>query len=774
MKAMKRLLFTALTGLFLINYTQSQTVDLGEPKLWSGKLNKVRDFEKMPHIDAEEQLRIDSLNIANGFEKTLRFGYEHHVDIDILKEGVKTKTPKGDVYTLYGLSCEDALSINVIFDKFKLSENATVYLSDKHHTTYIGAHTSANNNAEKVLGTELIKSEEIIIQVFEPADEIGQSELVLGTVVHGYRDLDAMMDEFMKNLNASGACNIDVNCPQGNGWENQIKSVARIVAGGGLCTGNLVHNTSGDIIPYFITARHCGTNVGGWSFRFRWETPESGVSCATTANSANGPTTMVVNGAALRASNTNADWSLLELNSEPNPNWDIFYSGWDNSDATTVTRTTGIHHPSGDIKKICHSEMAPNHQTIDFNGDPNTRVWNVPQWSEGVTEQGSSGSALFDQNGRVIGVLSGGSAACSGTNNNGGFDVYGRFGWAWDALPQNNNQLKHWLDPNNTGATVLDGVNPLEPDFNLDIALTTLTGVESIICGNTAWPTITILNNGGDDITTVTINYVYNGNNQSLTWNGNLSNGQTEQVQLPNFSLNGGLNQIEVTLQNPNNDTDENPGNNSTTASFLAAADGEYITMDLTLDCFGDEISWEVVDDNGTQWYQGGPYNNSASPQLISESMCFSPGCYDLIINDSWGDGLNGSADPNCNINGEMLLYRNTNNAVLGQIDESNVDFGNQIVFDFCTQNTASISDVDLNSEVRIYPNPTNDVTKIDFGQTKGEKFIAIYDITGKLVYSQSTAENFIEFDASYLSAGIFTLKIVAQNQNVFKKLIKQ
>jgi lysyl endopeptidase len=752
----------------------AQTVELGAPKLWSGKLKTPRNFLKMPHIDAEEQLRIDSLNKANGYDKVLRFGYEHHVEINILEQGVQTVTPNGDVYTTYGVSCEDALSINLIFDRFKLSENATLYLSDKEFTQYIGAHTAANNNTDNVLGTELIRSDAIIIQVYEPYNEVGKSELILGTVVHGYRDIDQMMDDFMKNLNSSGACNIDVNCPQGNGWGNQIKSVARIVAGGGLCTGSLVHNTSGNIIPYFLTARHCGTNVGGWTFRFRWEAPQSGVSCATTAPSANGPTNMTINGAALRASNTNADWSLLELNSEPNPNWDIFYNGWDNSDALNVTSSTGIHHPSGDIKKICHSNMATIQQTISFNGDPNTRVWRVPSWTEGVTEQGSSGSPLFNQTGRVIGVLSGGNAACSGTNNNGGYDVYGRFGWAWDALPQNNNQLKHWLDPNNTGVTILDGVNPLEPDFNIDIALTEITGVESVICGNRAWPFITILNNGADDITTLTINYQYNGTNGSLTWNGLLSNGQTAQVQLPDFNLIGGNNQIVVTLSNPNNSTDENPGNNSISSSFLSAADGEYITMDLTLDCFGDEITWEVVDDNGAVWYQGGPYTNSASPQTITAEMCFAEGCYDLIISDSWGDGLNGSADANCNINGEMVLYRNTNNQVLGEINASNVNFGNQITFPFCAESTVSLGELDINTEIKVFPNPTSELTRIDFGKISGEKYIAVYDLTGKLVWNTITEKNEIEFDASHFSAGIFTLNIVADNQSVVKKLVKQ
>ena len=61
---------------------------------------------------------------------------------------------------------------------------------------------------------------------------------------------------------------------------------------------------------------------------------------------------------------------------------------------------------------------------------PELQVWYMDAWDEGVTEPGSSGSPLFDQNGRIIGQLYGGSAACQGTSAN-GYDYYGRLGVSW-------------------------------------------------------------------------------------------------------------------------------------------------------------------------------------------------------------------------------------------------------------------------------------------------------------------------------------------------------
>ena len=127
----------------------------------------------------------------------------------------------------------------------------------------------------------------------------------------------------------------------------------------------------------------------GVVFSFNWISPNP--SCATTANSTNGSYDEI-NGSQLRASNGGSDFALFELNSTPPASYGIVYAGWDKSDATTVTETTGIHHPSGDIMKICRDNDAPYHSTSG-----GAQVWWIDEWEEGVTEPGSSGSPLFDR-----------------------------------------------------------------------------------------------------------------------------------------------------------------------------------------------------------------------------------------------------------------------------------------------------------------------------------------------------------------------------------------
>ncbi len=78
-------------------------------------------------------------------------------------------------------------------------------------------------------------------------------------------------------------------------------------------------------------------------------------------------------------------------------------------------------------------------------------------WTLGTTLQGSSGSALFHRGtARVIGHLSGGSAACDGNVPNGASDCYGKVATFWDG-PAADSRLKDWLDPGNTNTLMVDG-----------------------------------------------------------------------------------------------------------------------------------------------------------------------------------------------------------------------------------------------------------------------------------------------------------------------------
>ena len=78
-------------------------------------------------------------------------------------------------------------------------------------------------------------------------------QIEVAQVVQGYRSLLRREFELQAEMSAagpfgnSGACNINVNCPEGDDWQVENKSVALIVNGGfAACSGALVNNTNND------------------------------------------------------------------------------------------------------------------------------------------------------------------------------------------------------------------------------------------------------------------------------------------------------------------------------------------------------------------------------------------------------------------------------------------------------------------------------------------------------------------------------------------------
>lgn len=97
----------------------------------------------------------------------------------------------------------------------------------------------------------------------------------------------------------------------------------------------------------------------------------------------------------------------------------------------------------------------------DFNAPPFNSTalnWWRAHFQQGTVEPGSSGSALFDQNQRVVGQLSG------NPNTLGNYCAeqigeYGRFDISWTGGGTNATRLSNWLDPSNSGAMTTNTTN---------------------------------------------------------------------------------------------------------------------------------------------------------------------------------------------------------------------------------------------------------------------------------------------------------------------------
>lgn len=433
--------------IFLSIALHGQIVDNKYPWGWNEKNDNSIPVISFPEVDHQELYLEDNSASANK-EVPYRIAVAFDSDIDIKNVGKVKNDKYGSKHWLVQLNLPQAYGIGLIFSEFLIPDGAELFIYNKDKSALLGAVTSVNNNPNQVLSVVPVEGSEIIVHYSEPVDAEFSGKLVIETVTHVYKDIFKRE----KGFGDSGNCNVNVVCPEGESWEKQVRSIGMIVTNSGTrwCTGTLINNANNDNTPYFLTANHCildaGDDPSTWSFIFNYKSSE----CSPSENGLLGNS---VFGAEVKASNNTNDFALLQLNQSPPEEYNIYYAGWSRNIAE-ISNTTGIHHPSGDVMKISKDFDAP--ELSAYLGGVGDDYWRVIDWDEGTTEGGSSGSALFNPEGQIIGQLRGGMASC----NNELSDYYGAFYKSWDGQ-SSDKRLKDWLDPEDQNPDTLNGNDPL-------------------------------------------------------------------------------------------------------------------------------------------------------------------------------------------------------------------------------------------------------------------------------------------------------------------------
>jgi hypothetical protein len=463
---------------------------------------------EMPAVDVAAHLAEDAARESTGVPAPLRFAARLETALTPATAGTWQTLDDSSSLWRVRIASPGALSLNLGLDRFELPAGAALWLYDADGAMVQGPYTCDDRNAEGELWTALVPGDELVVELHVPAGVAAGADLRIAEVNHGYRDLGGPTA-----APKQGSCNIDVICPDGDGWRDQIRATARItIAGIYLCTGQLVNNTAQDGTPYFLTAQHCvedasaaTTVVAYWNY----ESPVCGqLSGGSLADNQSGATLV-----SLWEYETGSDFALIRLNQIPDASFNVHYAGWDAS-GTIPPGSVGIHHPNGDEK------------AISFNDDPLAKVnfygfgnhqWRISEWEEGTTEGGSSGSCLYNpSNGLCVGTLSAGTASCG---NPTGFDIYGRMDAHWIGDGSSSGRLVDWLDPLGTGALTLAGADPgglVEGETWLIPAAASAPGV-----GTSNWKTTVVISNPTSGALTARIYFVEKG----APWPGSLLSG---------------------------------------------------------------------------------------------------------------------------------------------------------------------------------------------------------------------------------------------------------
>ena len=450
-----RISFSVVMMLLAAPFAKAQVSHGGNP-LFNHSIEKVEPVV-LPTIDNDFYLQED-VNVVKG-ASPLRVGVMQDLHLSNADGGAVVTTKDGTRVWRAAIESPNATFVTVHFSVYDIPEGAKLFFYDKSGEFVLGGFTKENTLDSGTFYCQAIPGSVAMIEYQEPASVAGEGRLVVSRVCHGYKDIFRHISDESKGRlgDADGNCHINVVCSDGDDWRKQIRSVValNLVIGrySYMCSGALVNNTAKDRKPYVLSAYHCqeddnNATASAITTYFGYQT----YNCSGTA----APTNMSITGFTTLAKmpySTGADFFLLLLNGSIPDSYKPYYAGWDHSNSAPTVGCC-IHHPGGDVKKISF-----NKSVAKLSGSYNKflRVgWYTGSSNKGVTEQGSSGSPLFNADKRIIGQLWSGSSACNQMN---GTDNYGRVYSSWTGGGSRDTRLRDYLDPRYTNVEVLDGID---------------------------------------------------------------------------------------------------------------------------------------------------------------------------------------------------------------------------------------------------------------------------------------------------------------------------
>ncbi len=714
--------------LMSVNKSFSQINIGGEPVSFTKNIN-LSDIDKVflqaPSISALEMQ--DNFSEKNGQEQ--RIGLSITAELSPENAGTWTEFKDGSKIWRLEIVSEGAKAIGLYYDRFSIPKAGKLFIYSEDKKQLKGAYSSINNPKKQEFATEIILGNRVILEYNQPAFVTEKLDIFIGEIAYIYRGI-ASFEKGTNWTEPSEDCEVNVNCsPIGDNWQDEKRGVARMLLTNNgeqfWCTGTLVNNTNQDCTPYFLTAYHCSGNASAsdhnkWIFYFNYESN----SCTTPSNE---PSSNSITGCTIKSASDiegGTDLQLLELNSDPPQSYNLFFNGWDISTDASASGV-GIHHPHGSIKKI--STYSSSLQTGTYTGAASNAHWKV-YWSSndngwGVTEGGSSGSPIFNNNGLVVGTLTGGLASCTAQSDP---DYYGKMDKHWTY-----SDLSTYLDPENTGVSNLQGTNM--PCGGSPKSCDTLD-VFGLNSSTTAIYTVKAADGGG---------YV----------TGTNGYGDTQKANFYSASLttNSFLTRAIFYFYQATSGT--NPNITFTAYNSNSGSPGSIITsktVPLT------DIVNAVNNNNGR--YIVNFVNTEVSGDFFIAFSCglnMANGDTIAVLSTKTGDVANDIAWEEYNGSWATMSSTWSNSIALA-------------IFPIMCPDADAIDIIDNENTIRIFPNPTTGVVNIR-GIENFEQ-LHIYDLQGKLVKTYNSFTN--KINLSNLTQGNYIIKIISNKTVVTKKLI--
>jgi hypothetical protein len=297
----------------------------------------------------------------------------------------------------------------------------------------------------------------------------------------------------------------------------------------------------------------------------------------------------------------------------------------------------------------------------------------------------------------------------------------------------------------------------------------------NVCVGEQVTPVIKVKNTG-NTVTAISFSASINGGTpQTFDWTGSIPFYGTQEITLPAMSFTPlATNSVVVTVTSVNGGAGAigSIASSTKTISVGAISGTNDVTVKITTDQWGSETTWQIKNAAGTVLSSGGPYIDAAAAGTFPQAnvnVSLPNGCYDLVVNDSYGDGFDSGYG-----NGKIEVVSGT----ISVSDVSNFPTGSSALDAFQTNAVAGLEDIENAIAMNVYPNPASDVVNVEFTGNNGNYSVSLLDLQGRVIYSTVSnnvvGNQTITVPVSEVAGGSYIVKVsgngVSKVQNVVIK----
>lgn len=377
-----------------------------------------------------------------------RFGKGTEVSLT-LDDGQWTDVDGGRLWMM-SFESENALSLNFVFNNFRLAKDSKLYITNDEKNILYGPVTAESIPDSERFLTDIIKGNKATIYLYEPYGQ-EESRLSIEKVVQGFKN-PYIAEKGTEQL-TSGS-DFDVACY--SDWEKSSDGVAFIIGADGESSysGSLLMTTDYSFRPYVLTTSSCllvnnafdSQSASDLFFKFRAKKATCGGTQEVVSYS--------YNGATCRADSPNYIFVLLEISHDVKLQSDIAWLGWDRSTAIPSSASSIYHGSTDNLLKLSF-----DYDTLLEYGGDNWRY----RWNYGYYVGNKNGAPLLNPSKRVIGyqVSNGIGGYYNGVFDFNRYATFEKMNVIWTGGGTDDSRLSNWLDPIGTNQSTMDSYYPM-------------------------------------------------------------------------------------------------------------------------------------------------------------------------------------------------------------------------------------------------------------------------------------------------------------------------